>query len=54
MLEHMPHDAYGREMLYQHDLGVTRLRRIMRRKAEAQIKNEVDLQPDVQPRRHVS
>ncbi len=50
MLEHMPPDAYGREMLYQHDLGVTRLRRVMRRKAEAQIKTEID----VLPRRHVS
>jgi|SRR5579884_1111080 len=45
MLEHMPPDAYQREMLYQHDIGVTRLRRIMRRKAEAQIKAEADVQP---------
>jgi phenylpropionate dioxygenase-like ring-hydroxylating dioxygenase large terminal subunit len=37
MLERMPTDARRREMLYQHDLGVTRLRRMMRRKVEAEI-----------------
>ena len=37
MLENMPADARKREMLYQHDLGVTRLRRIMKRKVEAEL-----------------
>jgi len=36
MLERLPSDARHREMLYQHDLGVTRLRRMMKSKAEAQ------------------
>lgn len=51
MLEHMPADAYKREMLYQHDLGVTRLRRMLRRKAEAQLGAASGA---TQPRRQVS
>lgn len=36
MLETMPTDADQRENLYQHDLGVVRLRRLYRAAAEAQ------------------
>lgn len=36
MLEAMPADADQRENLYQHDLGVVRLRRLYRAEAEAQ------------------
>jgi len=56
MLEHMPRDAHGREMLYQHDLGVTRLRRIMRRKAQAQVTAQMPVEDATAapPRRHVS
>lgn len=35
MLESIPEDARKREMLYQHDIGVSRLRQIMVRKAKA-------------------
>ena len=37
MLVNMPDDARKREMLYQHDVGVTRMRRIMLNKAKAQL-----------------
>lgn len=36
MLEAMPADADQRENLYQHDLGVVRLRRLYQAAAEAQ------------------
>ncbi|MFF3151447.1 3-phenylpropionate dioxygenase, partial [Streptomyces sp. NPDC057927] len=36
MLEAMPGDADQRENLYQHDLGVVRLRRLYRAAAETQ------------------
>jgi len=39
-LTHMPDDARRREMLYQHDIGVTRLRRILQTKAKAQVTME--------------
>jgi phenylpropionate dioxygenase-like ring-hydroxylating dioxygenase large terminal subunit len=41
MLEGMPDDARKREMLYQHDLGVSRIRQIMTRQAKAQIEAEL-------------
>lgn len=41
MLEGMPDDARKREMLYQHDLGVSRIRQILTRAAKAQIESEL-------------
>lgn len=41
MLEGMPDDARRREMLYQHDLGVSRIRQILTRAAKAQIETEL-------------
>lgn len=41
MLEGMPDDARKREMLYQHDLGVSRIRQILTRAAKAQIEAEM-------------
>lgn len=41
MLEGMPDDARKREMLYQHDLGVSRIRQILTRAAKAQIEAEL-------------
>lgn len=35
MLESIPEDARKREMLYQHDIGISRLRQLMLRKAKA-------------------
>jgi hypothetical protein len=35
MLEGMPDDARKREMLYQHDLGVSRIRQMLTRAAKA-------------------
>jgi phenylpropionate dioxygenase-like ring-hydroxylating dioxygenase large terminal subunit len=40
MLVNMPPDARKREMLYQHDIGVTRIRRVLLSKAKAQIAQE--------------
>ncbi len=40
MLEGMPDDARKREMLYQHDIGVARIRMLMTRQAKAQIAAE--------------
>lgn len=40
MLESIPSDARKREMLYQHDLGVVRLRRFLRGRAREQIEFE--------------
>jgi len=37
VLETMPKDARDRELLYQHDTGLSRVRRIIRRQAEAQV-----------------
>lgn len=42
MLERMSPDARHREMLYQHDLGVTRLRRMIRHKVEAEMQAAAD------------
>jgi hypothetical protein len=36
MLESMPADARKREMLYQHDVGVARIRQALVNKAKAQ------------------
>jgi hypothetical protein len=36
----MPPDARKREMLYQHDIGVARMRQILVKKARAQIEFE--------------
>jgi phenylpropionate dioxygenase-like ring-hydroxylating dioxygenase large terminal subunit len=41
MLEGMPDDARKREMLYQHDLGVSRIRQILTRAAKTQIEAEL-------------
>jgi len=41
MLEGMPDDARKREMLYQHDLGVSRLRQILTRAAKGQVEAEI-------------
>ena len=40
MLSAMPDDARRREMLYQHDVGVSRMRRALMRKAQAQVESE--------------
>lgn len=40
MLEGMPDDARRREMLYQHDLGVSRIRRVLINEARRQIEAE--------------
>ena len=40
MLEGMPDDARRREMLYQHDVGVSRIRQILTRAAKEQIEAE--------------
>ncbi len=40
MLESMPASAHRREMLYQHDIGVVRLRRTLRARAREQIEFE--------------
>lgn len=41
MLEGMPDDARKREMLYQHDLGVSRVRQILTRAAKQQVEAEL-------------
>lgn len=41
MLEGMPDDARKREMLYQHDLGVSRVRQVLTRAAKAQVEAEM-------------
>mgnify|MGYP001810225953 FL=1 len=40
MLSAMPDDARKREMLYQHDIGVSRIRQILTRAAKQQIAAE--------------
>jgi phenylpropionate dioxygenase-like ring-hydroxylating dioxygenase large terminal subunit len=44
MLEGIPEGAERRELLYQHDAGVVRLRRILRQRARAQVEAEVKAQ----------
>jgi hypothetical protein len=44
-LESMAPSARDREMLYQHDIGITRLRQMMRRMAKAQIEAESHAAP---------
>lgn len=44
MLEGMPDDARKREMLYQHDLGVSRVRQILTRAAKAQVEAEMTVE----------
>lgn len=41
MLEGMPDDARKREMLYQHDLGVSRIRQVLTRAAKEQVEAEL-------------
>lgn len=41
MLEGMPDDARRREMLYQHDLGIGRIRQVLNRAARSQIEAEL-------------
>lgn len=41
MLEGMPDDARRREMLYQHDIGVSRIRQILTRAAKTQVEAEL-------------
>jgi phenylpropionate dioxygenase-like ring-hydroxylating dioxygenase large terminal subunit len=40
MLENIPYDARQRELLYQHDMGVVRLRRILAERAKRQLEVE--------------
>jgi phenylpropionate dioxygenase-like ring-hydroxylating dioxygenase large terminal subunit len=40
MLENMPADAHKREMLYQHDVGVSRIRVLLKQAARAQLEVE--------------
>src|SRR6185295_801891 len=40
MLTNIPRDAHKREMLYQHDVGVARMRRTLMQQAESQIEAE--------------
>ncbi len=40
MLENMPHDARKREMLYQHDVGVSRIRTMLKQAARDQLAAE--------------
>lgn len=40
MLENLPVDARKREMLYQHDVGVSRLRTLLKQAARAQLETE--------------
>lgn len=40
MLENMPDDARRREMLYQHDVGVSRIRVLLKQSARAQLEAE--------------
>ena len=37
MLENMAPNARGREYLYQHDVGLSRLRRLMQKEAQKQL-----------------
>jgi hypothetical protein len=41
LLEGMPDGARDREMLYQHDLGVSRLRQMLARAAKSQVEAEI-------------
>lgn len=43
MLEGMPDDARRREMLYQHDLGISRVRQVLTRAAKSQIDAETQV-----------
>jgi hypothetical protein len=43
MLEGMPDDARRREMLYQHDIGVSRIRQILTRAAKEQVEAELQV-----------
>ncbi len=45
MLEGMSDDARKREMLYQHDLGVSRIRQILTRVAKSQVEAELAAEP---------
>ena len=45
ILEGMPDDARKREMLYQHDLGVSRIRQILTRAAKSQVEAELAQTP---------
>jgi hypothetical protein len=40
MLTNIPRDANKREMLYQHDVGVARMRRILSQKVKSQLAAE--------------
>ena len=40
MIEALPADARRREMLYQHDIGVSRIRQLMSKKAKQQLEAE--------------
>jgi hypothetical protein len=40
MLTHIPEDAHKREMLYQHDVGVARMRRILSQQVKSQLAAE--------------
>jgi hypothetical protein len=40
MLTHIPADAHKREMLYQHDVGVARMRRTLTQQVKQQLEAE--------------
>jgi len=40
MLTNIPPDAHKREMLYQHDVGVARMRRMLMQQAKSQLEAE--------------
>lgn len=44
VLESMAPDARSREALYQHDIGITRVRRILQRRAEAEVQAEAQIE----------
>jgi len=50
VLESMAPQARKHEMLYQHDIGITRVRRILQRRAEAEVQAEMqaDMQAEAQ------
>ena len=48
MLEGMPDDARNHEMLYQHDIGVSRIRQVLLKSAKSQIDVELASKPQVE------
>ncbi|MOA45218.1 hypothetical protein D3C78_1675970 [compost metagenome] len=48
VLESMAPDAREHETLYQHDVGITRVRRILQRRAEAEVLAEAQVEAQAQ------